>query len=79
MFFKSCRVWAREQATVRDYVSANITMQRGVSGAKPDAFCLWLFDLLGMGPDDEFHDLFPGSGAVTRAWEKWRNQTRAIA
>lgn len=25
-------------ATVRDYVSANITLERGVSGAKPDAF-----------------------------------------
>lgn len=60
--------------TVRDYVSANITIKRGVAGAKPEPFCVWLFQMLGMRHDDEFVDLFPGSGAVTRAWEKWRSQ-----
>ena len=25
-------------------------------------------------PDDEFYDLFPGSGAVGDAWEKWKNR-----
>ena len=24
-----------------------------------------------MRPDDEFHDLFPGTGAVQRAWESF--------
>ena len=28
----------RQQATVRDWVSANITLKRGLSGAKPDPF-----------------------------------------
>jgi hypothetical protein len=60
--------------TLRDFVSANITLKRGVSGAKPEDFCVWLFRFLGMQWDDEFHDLYPGSGAVTRAWDKWRNQ-----
>jgi hypothetical protein len=60
--------------TLRDYVSANITLKTGVSGAKPEDVCVWLFRFLGMQPDDEFVDLFPGSGAVTRAWDKWRNQ-----
>ncbi len=63
-----------DQPTVRDWVSASITLQRGVSGAKPEAFCRWLFEFAGMTPDDEFEDVFPGSGAVTRAWEKWRAQ-----
>lgn len=62
----------RAAATVRDYVSANITLQRGTSGAKPDAFCFWIFEFLGAKDGDEFHDLFPGSGAVGRAWETWR-------
>jgi hypothetical protein len=62
----------RTSATVRDYVEANITMQKGTSGAKPDRFCYWLFEFLGAQATDEFHDLFPGSGAVTRAWETWR-------
>ncbi len=33
-----------------------------VIGAKPAAFCAWLFLLLGLEPDDEFVDLFPGLG-----------------
>lgn len=64
--------------TVRDYLSANITLQRGTSGAKPDAFAFWIFEFLGVQAGDEFADLFPGSGAVSRAWESWRwhNSTR---
>jgi hypothetical protein len=62
----------RHVPTVRDYVLAPITLQTGCPGAKPEQFCWWVFDFLGLGPDDEFHDLFPGSGNVTRAWEVWR-------
>ncbi|MCA8921994.1 MAG: hypothetical protein KDD82_09310 [Planctomycetes bacterium] len=39
-----------------------------VIGAKPAAFCYWLFRLLGARRGDELHDLFPGSGGVSRAW-----------
>ena len=63
--------------TVRDWVSANITLRRGLSGAKPETFSFWLFEVLGMTAGDEFHDLFPGSGAVSQAWERWRGQLRA--
>ncbi len=72
---------SRHAATVRDYVSANITMGRGVSGAKPEAFCFWLFEFLGARDGDEFVDLFPGSGAVARAWETWRwhNPAKVLA
>lgn len=66
----------RTAVTLRDYVSAPITLQRGTSGAKPDAFCYWLFEFLGARASDEFHDLFPGSGAVFRAWLTWCSQTR---
>jgi hypothetical protein len=41
-------------------------------GRKPDDFCYWVFELLNMRGDDEFMDLFPGTGRVTRAWETWR-------
>jgi hypothetical protein len=60
--------------TPRDWVSANITLKKGLVGAKPEPFCFWLFDLLGLRPDDELVDVFPGSGAVTQAWAKWRGQ-----
>lgn len=58
----------REKSTVRDWHSANITLRKGLSGAKPPSFCFWLFDLLGAGHDDEFVDLFPGTGVVGRCW-----------
>lgn len=39
-----------------------------VIGEKPGPFCQWVFDCAGLGPDDEVVDIFPGSGAVGRAW-----------
>jgi len=33
---------------------------------------------MGMRPDDELVDLFPGTGAVTRAWEEYRNAFGSI-
>lgn len=71
---KPGRKRTRQQPTVRDWVSANVTLKRGLCGAKPEAFCLWLFDVLGMEPSDEFDDLFVGTGAVTQAWQKWREK-----
>jgi hypothetical protein len=70
------RKYAHEAMTVRDYVSTPIALRRGLKGAKPDRFCFWIFAVLGAVPDDEFVDLFPGSGAVTRAWESFRRQHR---
>lgn len=37
-------------------------------GMKPAQFCEWVFQLLGATADDDLDDLFPGSGAVARAW-----------
>lgn len=53
----------RTAPTVRDYVSANITLKKGCPGAKPPAFCEWVLDLLGYEAGDTFDDIFPGSGA----------------
>jgi hypothetical protein len=59
----------------RDFVAEPITMQRGLTGAKPEAWCYWLFAAMGLRPGlDELHDLFPGSGAVARAWDAWSAQ-----
>jgi hypothetical protein len=38
-------------------------------GMKPAAFCEWMFRLLGASRGDRLDDLFPGSGAVRRAWD----------
>jgi len=37
-------------------------------GRKPLAFCAWLFQCLGMLPGDELHDLYPGTGVLSKAW-----------
>lgn len=58
--------------TVRDWVSEVITLQKGCPGAKPEGFSFWLFDVLNMKRNDEFVDLFPGSGGVMKAWKKFR-------
>ncbi len=44
------------------------TLPGRVIGAKPAAVCRWIFTLLGACPGDTLDDLFPGSGAVGRAW-----------
>jgi hypothetical protein len=46
-----------------------------VTGAKPAAVCRWIFDLLGAAPGDTLDDLYPGSGAVTRAWAAYTTRT----
>ena len=38
-------------------------------GMKPAAFAEWMFRLLGLRAGDELHDLYPGSGAIGRAWQ----------
>lgn len=55
-----------KQTTPKDYVAANITLRRGLTGAKPDPFCTWVLDLLGVRPGDAVDDLFPGAGSMSR-------------
>ena len=71
VIFKPARDRGRNKLTVRDWVSANITLKRGLSGVKPDAFSFWLFEILGAEPTDEFIDIFPGTSSVSKAWDKW--------
>lgn len=78
VIYRGGRKRGRRERTVRDWVSANMTLRRGIPGAKPDAFCWWVFDLLGTEPGDDFHDLFPGSGAVGRAWETYCRVHRGL-
>lgn len=63
---------------MRDWKQCSITLQRGLTGAKPEAVCHWTFEVVGARPDDELHDLFPGTGAVKRAWNSWRDKCSQI-
>lgn len=64
----------RRPSTVvtRDFVVEPITLRKGLTGAKPERFCFWLFNVLGAAPEDQFYDLFPGTNGVADAWRKWK-------
>lgn len=62
---------------MRDWVSESITLKKGLCGVKPPKVCAWAFEMLGLEPDDELVDLYPGTGAVTTAWEAWKESLRA--
>ncbi len=64
----------RAEATGRDWVAANITLERGLHGAKPVPFSYWIFELLGVESGDELVDIFPGSGAVSEAWARYQER-----
>lgn len=72
IIFYGARKRSRAVATVRDWISASITLKKGLVGAKPEAFCYWLFELLGLLPEDDFYDLFLGTGIVSKCWNEWK-------
>lgn len=43
-----------------------ITLKKGLVGAKPEAVCRWILDLLNVQSGDEVVDLFPGTGIMGR-------------
>lgn len=67
VIFYGSRKRERTEDTVRDWVSASITLKKGLAGAKPLAFCHWICDLLGLQEGDSLHDLFPGTGSMGQA------------
>ena len=74
VLIKACRkpVVGGRVKPLRDWLAESITLKRGLTGAKPEAVCWWAFECCGARPDDTLDDIYPGSGAVTRAWESWR-------
>jgi hypothetical protein len=65
----------KRHIVMRDWIAEPITMQRGLVGAKPEKVCHWAFEVVGAEVGDELVDLFPGTGAITRAWQTYRRQT----
>lgn len=52
----------------RDWLAENMTLQRGLVGAKPARFNRWVLDLLGyIDGTDTLDDLFPGTGGMAHA------------
>lgn len=61
-----------KRLVMRDWIDCPITMKKGLTGAKPEKVCWWLFEMVAATPLDELVDLFPGTGAVTKSWESWK-------
>ena len=55
------------QTTPKDFLAESITLKKGLTGAKPEKFCLWVADLIGYRDGDELVDIFPGTGIMGRA------------
>ena len=63
-----------KRLVMRDWVQESITLRRGLTGAKPEAVCHWAFEMVGARPDDVLLDMFPGTGAVAKAWKTWQGK-----
>lgn len=50
----------------RDHLSCPITLQKGLVGAKPEAFCRWVLMLMGWQYGDTVIDMFPGTCVMNR-------------
>jgi hypothetical protein len=63
------RMSSKDGAPVtRDHLSEPITLQRGLTGAKPQTFNRWVLDMLGfIDGVDVVDDLFPGTGGMAVA------------
>lgn len=64
----------RGRLVMRDWISESITLKKGLVGAKPPAVCQWAFEMLGLEAGDDLVDLYPGTGAVGRAWQDWQQR-----
>ena len=74
VIWRGGRKYTRQDDTVRDWHACPITLQRGLTGAKPRSFCRWIFGLLNAQPGDVLDDLFPGTHSVGAAWAEWSGE-----
>lgn len=75
VIFRGGRKRRTKDPTIRDWVAApavdaNITLRKGLSGAKPKEFCFWILDVLNVQPGDELRDLYPGTGIMSQCFSE---------
>ncbi len=80
VIFRGGRKRDRTQPTARDWHSENITLKKGLPGAKPPKFADWILALLGVdfAQGDTIDDLFPGTHGLTLAWAERREPTQLL-
>lgn len=79
VIFRGGRKRDRTQPTTRDWHSENITLKKGLPGAKPPKFAMWIADLLGVDwTQDTIDDLFPGTHGMSLIWREHKQPTQEI-
>ena len=76
VIFRGYRPKAGHEKGVRDWFACRMTFKKGLMGAKPKGFCMWILELLGVHDDDEFVDLYPGTYIMEDARNTYFSQTK---
>jgi len=67
VLLKSPRNIKNRKPMIRDWLACARSMRKGLVGAKPAEFNVWILDLLGFDPDqDSIDDIFPGTGGLSQ-------------
>lgn len=64
---------------VQEGIACPITLKKGLTGAKPEAFCRWVLSLLNYQPGDSLTDVFVGSGVMGRVLAEVSGEDGAAA
>ena len=63
---------ANRKPMVRDWMACARSNRKGLVGAKPDAFNVWVLDLLGFDPNqDTITELFPGTEGMKKVLQTY--------
>jgi hypothetical protein len=65
-----------DNALVLSGNTRHLSLRTRIIGTKPPGFCEWMFRQLGAQRGDVLHDLFPGSGSVSRSWDLYTAASR---
>lgn len=66
----------RRKPMVRDWMACARTNRKGLKGAKPHAFNLWVLQLLNYKKGDTLTDLFRGTGSMDKALDEFEHGNR---
>lgn len=68
----------QEALDALDYRGRYDSFPDAMVGMKPPEFAVWMFAQLGARPGDQLHDVFPGSGAIGRAWALYASRVATV-
>lgn len=80
VIWRGGRRYTRDDPTVRDFHVENITLKKGLPGAKPPRFASWILALLGadFSQGDAIDDIFPGTHGMTVIFNERRARAKRL-